>query len=155
MRISLSLLVLLLLAAPPLRAQAPDTTACTYNTCALRVEPSFWGAGIVRGVEGERVARIGFLGTRPRLSQVVAGSEPAVEQARIYERQVPRGTLLLLAGTALLLVPDLTESRLSDEAQIVSTFGGVGLTLWGSATLADAQRALSRALWWYNGQLPR
>lgn len=151
---SLLFLVLLLLGALPLRAQVPDT-ACNYATCALRVEPSFWGAGIVRGVEGERVARIGFLGTRPRLSQVVAGSELAVEQARIYERKMPRGALLLLSGTALLLVPELTESQLSDEARLVSTLGGAGLTLWGSFTLADAQRALSRALWWYNGQLPR
>ena len=46
--------------------QAPSThgtpAGCTYATCALRVEPAFFGTHLVRGTGGERVGRLGGFG---------------------------------------------------------------------------------------------
>lgn len=145
MRLS-SLLVLLLISAVPLRAQAVGT-ACPYTTCALRVEPALFTAHVVRGTEGERVASFGLFGTRPPLPQLVAGSGPAVAQAHVFERKSTQAGWLQLSGAALVVLPVFTENALSDGLRLASSVAGLGLTLWRTITAADAQCAVSRALW--------
>jgi hypothetical protein len=152
--LTILLTVALLVPVLPLHAQAPGP-ACSYTTCAIRVEPSLFGTRIVRGVEAQPVAQVGIFGARPRLSELVAISEPAVQQARIFERQGPRGTLLLLSGMMLAVIPAFSGESWSDELRLGSGLAGVGLTLWGSFTMAEAQRALSRSIWWYNSELDR
>jgi hypothetical protein len=150
------LLLTAALAAAPLtlHAQAPADGACTYATCALRVEPGFLGASVVRGAEGERVAGLGAGGTRPRLSELVRTSPQAAAYARAYERNARRGALMSAVGTLLLITPAFQDQRVQDY-EIAAVLGGAALAVGGSVNLMRANRSLSRALWWYNGQFPR
>ncbi len=139
------------------RAPAADSL-CTYDACALRIEPAFLGGlRIVRGAEGERVGRLGLFGSD--LSEAVASSERAREYALEYERSRTAATLVTLGGVALyaLAVIGAESGPPSDSNAlwIGALAGGVGLTFYGTHLNLGSERARSRAVWWYNRDLPR
>ena len=157
---ALGALSLPLVAPRPLPAQQPPLASCSYDACALRVEPRFLGLALVRGTAGESVARLGLFG--PNLERIVQDADSAVRHARQYRRSQNRGGAAALAGTALTvaavvqcrdegfyIVPDCSRTALS------MFIGGAALSLYGGFELARANRALSRAVWWYNRALPR
>jgi hypothetical protein len=146
-----ALLLTLLLSAPG-TAQAP-AGACPYHECALRVEPRRTATVLVRGAEGEVVGRVGLFGI-PELQGLVAPSDSAVAYARSYQRGARVGGGWLMAGTIASVAP-IFLTGWSDEARLAGALAGSAATLYGALTLADAQRALSRAIWWYNGTLDR
>jgi hypothetical protein len=137
----------------PLRAQSP-TEPCPYRQCALRLEPRGLGTALVRGVEGEVVGRLGFMGVRPELRILVSRSDSAVAHAERYQRLAPRGAVLAGIGSLLLVAPALRED-LGDGAVIAATLGGAASTIAGTILLSRAQRALARSIWWHNEALTR
>jgi len=143
--------VALLFSATAAAGQVPDT-ACTYRTCALRVEPRGLGTVVVRGAEGEVVARVGVWGTRPRLDSLLQRSDSALIYASQYHRMVPIGAAAALAGSLLFTAPAFTD-QLGDGAVIGLSLGAAALSISGSVLMIRAQRALSRSVWWYNESL--
>src|SRR4051812_38102503 len=104
-RFSIILTVLLALAAPlassaqsgaPVRAPA----GCTYETCALRIEPRFFAsARLLRGRTGEPVGSLGGFGSG--VDTLLAGPDSAAAHARRYVTDARRaGTLGLIGAVA-------------------------------------------------------
>ncbi|HEX8298131.1 MAG TPA: hypothetical protein VF594_03145, partial [Rubricoccaceae bacterium] len=98
--------LLILVAAAPVAAQpvAEDSlvSGCTYDACALRIEPGWFSRDILQGVDGVRVGRFGLVGSD--LEEAVTGSEYAVAQAREHDRSRRLSLLSGLAAGALLVL---------------------------------------------------
>jgi hypothetical protein len=146
------------LAATPLHAQRalqPPLATCSYDECALRVEPGgFFGAPtVVRGAGGDRVAGFGRLG--PDLTRIVAGADSATAHARVFRpRQRRAGVAGLLAGacTATAVALD-AASDANDPAPFTIAAGVLGV--YAGFEARRAARELARAVWWYNQAIPR
>ena len=144
----------------PLAAQQSPLQPCTYDACALRVEPRLFGSPrIVRGAAGVPVGSIGPLGAD--LEEIVQGADSAVRHARDYRRAQTRGLVATVGGAALFAVglaqcdeDGLLFEGCSSGAGALA-LGGLGATLYGAFEYSRANRSLSRSLWWYNRALPR
>lgn len=149
--------VLLLVAAAPAVAQPVASPACTYDACALRVEPGLFTRDLLQGVDGVRVGHFGVIDSD--LEEAVFGSAYAVEQAREYDRSHRLALLTGIAGAALfvLSVPDGVLRRgdgLGDGIQAAAGIGGLVLGIASVRFQVQSERALSRAVWEYNRTLP-
>ena len=152
-------LACLLAVLAPLGASAQPVAPemCTYDLCALRVEPAFSGPRLVAGAGGTPAGQLGPFGSA--LSRAVASNERALEQARIYEQtRVP--AFLAALGASLLVVAATAAAPdpLGDDSAALQTgalVGGVALGVVGVRLGLRSQRAASRAVWEYNRDLPR
>ena len=145
-------------------AQTPaspnDSSACTYDTCALRLQ----GQRLLRGTSGSRVLTLGpwrASSLRPH----VAWSDSASYHAAIFDRHYTAGTRLttigllgtgvmgLLYGEHLRGGEDWSDATFIAHAAASALF--LGLLEYGSRRLARAHGGLSRAVWWFNRDLPR
>lgn len=145
------LVVLLSLAtALPATAQLADSL-CTYDACALRYEPQFFGAGLVRGTEGVPVDS--------DLSTAVATSPLALDYARTYERTRTPAFLATLGSVILVAVAATPSDEglidFPDGVRLGMTAAGLGLGIVGIRLSFRSQRARSRAVWYYNQSLVR
>lgn len=149
----------LLLLAPAVPAQQAGAGSCAGGVpaCSIRIEPTFLhGARIRRGPDGTDLGRArGFGGTN--LTVLLASSDSAVTHARHFMRSSRRATVLGAVAGGLLVaaaVVDLREREVTDAGlAYVAGAGAVGLV--GIGFELDAQRALSRAIWWYNADMAR
>jgi hypothetical protein len=148
-----------MLLASPAAAQdpRPAVTAggqpCTYDSCVLRVEETWFGRRIVRGQEGTLVARLGLGG--PSLTNVVIGSDSAIHHARLYDRAQTTGSVLTLIGTLGSIASFIAYTQRDPEddlrSEIVAVnIGALVLGVVGTTFQYRARRELSRSLWWYN-----
>lgn len=135
----------------------PDTTAlpdgCSYDACALRVEPGWFSRDIVQGVDGVGVGRFGVIDSD--LEEAVAGSDYAADQARAYDRSHRLALLSGIAGSALILLSATVAVGDGDEAvSSAASLGGIALGFASVRFQMSAEQALSRAVWEYNRTLP-
>jgi hypothetical protein len=144
---------------------------CTYARCALRRERVVFGERLIVGERGP-VVRPGLFGTLP-LDSIVRAVPAAVPYAARYRREQARGGLLALAGTVASAVGAVRTLRAADDCSGTTTggarcdasgltginlallAGGAGAGLLGGWRLQIADRALNRAVFYYNGALPR
>lgn len=144
-----------LAAQTPLAAQAP--AGCTYATCALRVEQSFFsGTRLLRGASGERVSRLGGFGGGADL--LLEGPDSVATHARSYVSATRRSTTLGLLGTAAYVVVLVRTDNFRDDFDDASIATAIAGSAFGIAAIPfalKAKRELSRAVWWYNGGLAR
>lgn len=151
---TIALTFLSLVSVARFEAQAPSPTLgrCTYAVCSLRLE----GADLVRG-DGVVLGRTTLRGM-PRLAPLVAEVDSALPYARVFDREYPRSRWLAVAAGSLLGVAVGIASQGVDPPDhgILLTLGatGTGTALLAWRSEGRAHRALSRALWWYNGALP-
>ena len=151
--------VLLALAAPALYAQAPAApapAACTYNTCALRVEPVFLGVALVRGAAGDSTVRLGGFGKG--VDMLYGRSDSATAYARQFVSANKTSSVLSLIAVAALVTVQVRTDRFTssaDAADVAITIVGASAALASIPFVFRSQRALSRAVWWYNASLPR
>jgi len=152
----------LLAAAPPVHAQRaqPAFESCTYDTCALRVEPRsilFGNPAVLRGADGRRVARFGVLG--PDLERVVAGSDSAVAHARAFRPHARRagiaGAVTGLATLAVAVLSLTNEEGANDNAVFALGIGSAVVGAYAGIEARLAAREIARSVWWYNRALPR
>ena len=136
-------------------AQSATSAACTYDTCALRREGVFFSQRVLAGAQGRVVARGGFSGFR--LDSALAGSPRALAEARIHRREAGRGGLLMLVGGVLggIGVAHAAGGDERSSAVTALVVSGAAASIVGGWRLQIADRALNRALWWYNRDLPR
>ena len=141
-------------------AQSPTaagaTAGCTYATCALRVEPGWFSESLVRGATGEEVSTLGVFGGG--IDVLKTASDSAAVHAHSYTRNVQR-SIPLLAVTAVAFGVSASRDKTTSGGVSNSAlaFGVVGfVSAVASATFTGrARRELARAIWWYNGALPR
>ena len=139
---------------------APDVPAgatadeCTYDLCALRIEPALFGPRIVAGADGAPVGRLGLFGGD--LSAAVSSNEVALEQARIYEDARLPSVLAAVGASLLLSVSGASGVAGGDTSVRTGAYvGAVALGVVGIQLGLRSQRAASRAVWEYNRDLPR
>jgi hypothetical protein len=155
MKLAIALVLVLTMAANA-RAQTPDS-ACTYDRCALWLRPPV----ILAGMPGMRLR-----GGSSALLRHVASSDSALANAKIYAHRKKVGDRLfwsgvVASGAALTM---LTTRRHHLDPYEFDDANGPELALMGTGLVAmyvgvpfsiSAHRALQRAIWWYNRDLPR
>jgi hypothetical protein len=145
-------------------AQTPANTPagvpanCTYATCALRVERGFLSQHLVRGAAGEKVGgNLGGFGGG--MGPLLAGPDSAAAHARDYTRNMrTAGTLGVLGAISYVVLVVRTENFRdtdNDGVAIGAGIASVGFAIASIPFTLRAQRALSRAVWWYNAGLQR
>ena len=138
-------------AAQPVAAPRPE--GCTYDVCALRIEPGLLSRDILQGVDAVRVGRFGVIDSD--LGEAVEGVEYAAEQARAYDRHHRTALLAAIAGTALVVLSaPYGPLDGSEAAQSAALIGGLGLGIVSINAQVQSERAISRAVWEYNRVLP-
>ena len=153
--------VLLLVLPVMLHGQDSTSTAsCTYDSCALRLQPGFWGTKIVRGTSGETAVRIGLFNSK--LVTLVQSSDSAARYARQYSDQHATGVIIGIVGAAVSIASlflwdgPFSDPDSNNDSEVTAgmVIGGViGLT--GGLIELNAQRSLHRSIWWYNRDLAR
>ena len=138
-------------------AQSAAPAGCTYATCALRVEPSFFlDPKLLRGASGEMVSRLGGFGGGVDL--LLHGPDSAATHGRSYVTSTRRATTLGLIATAAYVVVLVRTDNFRDDlddASVVTTLVGTGFGIAAIPFSLKAKRELARAVWWYNSTLPR
>jgi hypothetical protein len=151
--------ILVVLVAPcSASAQAPAArtpVACTYETCALRIEPSFFSAPkLLRGRAGEEVGSLGPFGGG--VDTLLVGPDSAAVYGRRYVTNVRRASTLGFIGTVAFVVAYVRSDRFrdSDDTSSAIALAGTGFALASIPFTLRASRSLSRAVWFYNAALP-
>lgn len=166
MSLARSLVMAALVAAPlgaaPVAASAQAAAvrapvACTYETCALRVEPAILAAPrLLRGRAGVEVGRLGAFGGG--VDTLLAGPELAATHARRYVTSIrTANTLGLLSAVAFVVVASRTDwfRHNGDDTDRAIGIGGAALALVSIPFRVNAEQNLSRAVWFYNAALAR
>jgi hypothetical protein len=126
-----------------------------YDTRALRFESSWGNVRIIRGADGTVVGTVGWFRDFD-VEKLLATSPSAVAEARVYQTDNFRGSLVGGIGAATTLVGVLVAANSSNNAASPAlVIAGVGAMVWGAQHLSMSYSALSRALWWYNRDLTR
>ena len=161
MRHTLAAVLVATSVASTIGAQMPVAApTCTYDSCSLRLELF----EVKRGAGNERVGRFGMFGRTAMTPLVLQTSDSAMAHARLFDREYSRGLKLTWAG---LLITAPTLAALMHHSNGRDDFDGTSIALAGGVLvgtfietigtnkLRNAQKALSRALWWHNRELPR
>jgi hypothetical protein len=139
-------------------ANAPQhftDSASSYDASALRFESSWGNVRIIRGAAGQLVGTSGWF-RDVELEKLVASSPTAVSEAHLYEQNNFRGSLVGTVGAVTSVIGLVLTTNSSNSASSPALIiGGVGAMLWGVQHVNMSYSALSRALWWYNRDLPR
>ena len=127
-----------------------------YDENALRVVSRQGTMQILRGVEGTVASRAGIF-HGPRVADLVAQSDSALAEAKIFERDY-QPAQWLLATAIVSLGAAIGASRINDINPFIQ--GGLIATTFisfafGAKKLDSAYQALSKAIWWYNRDLKR
>ena len=134
--------------------RAADSTR-TYGASALRFETSWGNVSLIRGADGPVVGTLGWFRDFD-LTQLLATSPSAVADARVFQTNNFRGSIIGAIGATTTMVGVIVAANSSNNAASpVLVIGGVGAMVWGAQHLSTSYSALSRALWWYNRDLPR
>ncbi len=157
--VRLSALAALALAPFMARAQASVDRApvgCTFQSCALRVEPSFFAAPrLLRGRSGVEIGRLGGFGGG--VDTLLAGPELAATHARRYVSNIrTANTLGLLSAVAFVVAGTRTNwFRDHDDTGRVLGISALALGLVSIPFRVEAERNLARSVWFYNAALAR
>jgi hypothetical protein len=134
--------------------RSTDSTR-TYVANALRFETSWGNVSLIRGADGPVVGTLGWFRDFD-LTQLLASSPSAVADARVFQTNNFRGSVVGAIGATTAIVGVIVAANGSNNAASpVLVIGGVGAMVWGAQHLSMSYSALSRALWWYNRDLKR
>jgi hypothetical protein len=106
-------------------------------------------------VQGKVLGTLGLFRSLD-IEQVVARSPVAASEARIYKINYRQGEIVGSIGvTAFIAGLFLSGNTHYNASTPILIIAGAAATLWGGQHLNTAFTALSRAVWWYNRDLPR
>lgn len=146
-------------------AQTLVDTVCTYRRCALGIAPTWNGLAVVRGVNAQRVANLGFFWPHDVSRAFTRGAQARatvsfgsiqIDSATIHVRHaVHLRRLAALFTDAGLILGGYTVVRAAAHSRMSTADRALGIT--GAAAFGvgvplqfAADGALSRAVWWYN-----
>jgi hypothetical protein len=136
-------------------APRPADSVRTYSANALRFETNWGNVSLIRGADGPVVGTLGWFRDFD-LTQLLATSPSAVADARVFQTNNFRGSVIGAIGATTTLIGVVVAANSSNNAASpVLIIGGVGAMVWGAQHLSMSYSALSRALWWYNRDLKR
>ena len=152
-RIALSLGVLLVLA--PASARAQDS-ACAWDACSLRIHSSLFSTTVVRGLAGERVAKLGSFS--PRIDVLEHAPDSTVRFAYrdfVHASNTATGFTLagFVTGVAAFAAYASHGSFHSAAPWLLGTSAAFSITQM--TFQKQAMDRLELAVWRYNRGLPR
>jgi hypothetical protein len=128
----------------------------SYDENALRLEGNRGGISIVRGVQGTQLAHISAFRTTD-VAKLVAPSEHAMAEARIFSRDYIPGSWIAALGLATMGAA-IGASQINDINRAIPTgltISAAALLIYGGGRLQNAYNALSKSIWWYNRDLKK
>lgn len=131
-------------------------SACAYTRCALGIAPVWNGLAVVRGVQQQRVANLGFFLPRD-IAPLFAGEDSALRFARRAVRMRRWAALFTDAGGAMLgyaAVQQIRNGRLARGERVTAALGA-GSFVVSVPLQFGADGLLSRAVWWHNRRFTR
>ena len=136
-------------------AELSTDSTRTYEASALRFETNWGTVSLIRGADGPVVGTLGWFRDFD-LPQLLAASPSAVADARVFQANNFRGSVIRAIGATTALIGVVVAANNSNNAASpVLIIGGAGAMVWGVQHLSMSYSALSRALWWYNRDLKR
>jgi hypothetical protein len=136
--------------APSSQVEPVSDSARISNTQALRFETSWGSANIIRGAEGPVAGRVGWFRDFD-VVKLVEGSPKAVAEARNFQSNNFRGSLVTAIGAATAAIGIVVSANSSNNAASpILIIGGAGAVGWGLQHINAGYAALSKSLWWYN-----
>lgn len=134
---------------------AKADTVVNYDTQALRLE-SHWGDyRVVKGKDGTVVGTVGLLRSFD-VEKLVSKSPVAAAEARVYQaNHLPGSIVGALGGVAFITGLIMSSNSSNNASSPILVIAGAGAMGWSAQHLNTAYSALSRAIWWYNRDLPR
>lgn len=133
-------------------AQSKDSTRGA-EVQALRYEPYFGNARIIRGADGPIVGTAGWFRDFD-VEKLVATSPSAQPDARLYKTNNFRASVVGSIGATVTLIGVAVTANSSNNASSpILIIGGVGALAWAAQHFTIAYSALSRSLWLYNRDL--
>ncbi|HMG69533.1 MAG TPA: hypothetical protein VK544_00360 [Gemmatimonadaceae bacterium] len=137
------------------RTSTTSDSSRSYDAQALRVESRWGSINIIRGVNGPVVGSVGWF-RRFDVEKLVESSPQATTEAGKFKSNNFRGSLIAgLGATTLVAGAILTSNSSSNASSPMLMIAGAGAMVWGVQYLNKGYSALSRAMWWYNRDLPR
>ena|SRR2546423_5895366 len=137
-------------AAGSSRVTTQSDSVRASNDHTLRFESSWGSARIIRGADGPVVGTVGWFRDFD-VEKLVESSPHAVAEARSFQSNNFRGSLLSAMGAATMAIGIVVASNNSNNASspilIISGAGAIG---WGLHHINRGYGALSKSLWWYN-----
>ena len=145
----------LVVAAPTLAQEAVSDSACTYETCALRIDQTLLGPRLVRGESP--VAHGGFLNLGPPpIESAVSESPAALAHAQSYSRDLRTSSWIVYGASALYVLGALDPFDVfGGDVELGAAVGAAGLAVVSLPISLRARRSLNRAVETYNGELER
>ena len=149
--------LLLALFALPCALDAQNT-ACTYESCALRIDYGglFSSARVVQGADAQRIAKAN---RSDELKSVLASNDSASVHYARFEKLDRTSDWLGGIGAAAwlggLTVGLLTHADPGDAPYVALSIAGVSLGMAGGIVGRRAFNQLSESIWWYNAGLVR
>ncbi|MGH7650319.1 MAG: hypothetical protein ACREMS_00600 [Gemmatimonadaceae bacterium] len=142
-------------AQSPVHETTPSDSTRGYDARALRFETSWGNVSIIRGANGAVVGTSGWFRDYD-LEKLLAASPRAVAEARDYETQNFRGSLVGGLGALTTVVGVVIAANGSNDASSpILVIAGVSGIVWGAQHLSMSYSALSRAIWWFNRDAAR
>jgi hypothetical protein len=128
---------------------------CTYETCALRVEPGGFLSGpkLLRGRTGERIGSLGMFGGG--VDTLLAGPDSAAAYARRYVSNMRTSSTFALLGGIAYVVASVRSNgfRDTDDTDVAIGLTAAGLSIVSIPFTMRAARDLSRSIWFYNSAI--
>lgn len=148
------LLLLLSCAVTSFQPAAAQTgSPCTYERCALQLEPGFLGSRIAAGSDLRTVGYLGLRGIgQPSLREAFGGYEPALVHLRRYRRFSSYAGWTQLGALSLFTAGLWTSNEGVQAGAYTGATALLGLTI--RFRLASGA-SLQSAFWTYNGQFAR
>lgn len=151
-----ALIALLAIALGAASAHAQGS-ACTYDTCALRLRTRYFsGLTIVQGHDARRVGKVGLFA--PHVDLLARGSDSVRAHYQAFRSHQSTGGALTLVGVAAAVVAgSLAGRNFDDHKTAVWSLLGVSFvfSVWGGAHVASGRDHLEQSIWFYNRDLPR
>lgn len=150
--LALPLLAITAVARPAAAQTTRAGDGCTFERCGLRVQ----GSSVYRGLEGERVGRMGLFYADLRFLQAAPDSAGILAR-RAVSRHERSGLLRHLAQFSFMPTYAMSLARIGDDDVPAHGWTALGLAVAGLLLdhIADrrgegAATAMSRSVWWYN-----
>jgi len=144
--------------SPSPAAQGSVTSAtpnCDYNACALRVKIAWGNRLIIRGQQEQQVGKLGMFSAN-NLESLVASSQEAAAEARIFQKNHKPGEILLLLGTfTMVFSASVASGSESAVGPIAGVAAGISMLFYGVFQRVRADNSLSKTIWLYNRSLQR
>jgi hypothetical protein len=144
--------------SPSPAAQGSVTSAtpnCDYNACALRVKIAWGNRLIIRGQQEQQVGKLGMFSAN-NLESLVASSQEAAAEARIFQKNHKPGEILLFLGTfTMVFSASVASGSESAVGPIAGVAAGISMLFYGVFQRVRADNSLSKTIWLYNRSLQR